>query len=106
LLDAFTRVYESLHRTLADLTEAELIKEPHPPLRFSGQPLQKTNACSVPQTFKLAPALPQRPDQSAKDLPRKITGVDLNRLPHAELFRLRRTTPRAAAPLSNPHSRN
>jgi len=25
LLDAFTRVYESLHRTLADLTEAELI---------------------------------------------------------------------------------
>ena len=32
LLDAFTRVYESLHRTLADLTEAELIREPHPPI--------------------------------------------------------------------------
>ena len=32
LLDAFTRVYESLHRTLADLTEAELIQEPHPPI--------------------------------------------------------------------------
>ena len=32
LLDSFTRVYESLHRTLADLTEAELIREPHPPI--------------------------------------------------------------------------
>ncbi len=32
LLDAFTRVYESLHRTLSDLTEAELILEPHPPI--------------------------------------------------------------------------
>jgi len=32
LLDAFTRVYESLHRTLADLTVAELIQEPHPPI--------------------------------------------------------------------------
>jgi len=32
LLDAFTRVYESLHRTLADLTEEELTKEPHPPI--------------------------------------------------------------------------
>ncbi len=30
LLDAFTRVYESLHRTLPDLTEAELTREPHP----------------------------------------------------------------------------
>ena len=32
LLDAFTRVYESLHRTLADLSAAELIQEPHPPI--------------------------------------------------------------------------
>ncbi len=32
LLDGFTRVYESLHRTLADLTEEELIQEPHPPI--------------------------------------------------------------------------
>src|SRR5213594_3736394 len=32
LLDAFTRVYESLHRTLADITAAELIQEPHPPI--------------------------------------------------------------------------
>ena len=30
LLDAFTRVYDSLHRTLADLTETELVQEPHP----------------------------------------------------------------------------
>jgi hypothetical protein len=30
LLDAFTRVNESLHRTLADLTPDELTKEPHP----------------------------------------------------------------------------
>ena len=32
LLDAFTRVYESLHRTVADLTAEELIQEPHPPI--------------------------------------------------------------------------
>jgi hypothetical protein len=32
LLDAFTRVHDSLHRTLADVTEAELIQEPHPPM--------------------------------------------------------------------------
>src|SRR2546430_17082085 len=30
LVDAFTRVYESLHRTVADLTMTELIQEPHP----------------------------------------------------------------------------
>ena len=30
LLDAFTRVHESLHRTLGDITREELIKEPHP----------------------------------------------------------------------------
>jgi hypothetical protein len=29
-LDAFTRVYESLHRTLGDITPDELTKEPHP----------------------------------------------------------------------------
>ena len=32
LLDGFTRVYESLHHTLPELTEAELIREPHPPI--------------------------------------------------------------------------
>ncbi len=32
LLDGFTRVYESLHHTLPDLTEEELIREPHPPI--------------------------------------------------------------------------
>jgi hypothetical protein len=30
LLDAFTRVHESLHRTLNDITREELHKEPHP----------------------------------------------------------------------------
>ena len=30
LLDAFTRVHESLHRTLGDITTEELVKEPHP----------------------------------------------------------------------------
>ena len=30
LLDAFTRVHESLHRTLSDITPEELVKEPHP----------------------------------------------------------------------------
>ena len=30
LLDAFTRVHESLHRTLGDITPEELIKERHP----------------------------------------------------------------------------
>ncbi|HWP56383.1 MAG TPA: DinB family protein [Candidatus Acidoferrales bacterium] len=32
LLDGFTRVYQSLHRTLADLAPEELAKEPHPPI--------------------------------------------------------------------------
>ena len=32
LLDAFTRVHESLHRTLGDITPEELAKEPHPPI--------------------------------------------------------------------------
>ncbi len=32
LLDAFTRVNDSLHRTLSDLTAEELIRDPHPPL--------------------------------------------------------------------------
>jgi hypothetical protein len=32
LLDAFARVSESLHRTLADLTPSELAREPHPPI--------------------------------------------------------------------------
>lgn len=32
LLDAFTRVYDSLHRTLPDLTPDELTREPHPPI--------------------------------------------------------------------------
>ena len=30
LPDAFTRVHESLHRTLGDITPEELVKEPHP----------------------------------------------------------------------------
>ncbi len=30
LLDAFTRVHDSLHRTLIDLTDVELVAEPHP----------------------------------------------------------------------------
>ena len=30
LLDAFTRIRESLHRTLGDITPEELVKEPHP----------------------------------------------------------------------------
>ena len=30
LLDAFTRVYDSLHRTLGDITPEELTQEPHP----------------------------------------------------------------------------
>lgn len=32
LLDSFTRVREAMHRLLADLTETELIQEPHPPI--------------------------------------------------------------------------
>src|SRR5215831_19275247 len=30
LIDAFTRVHESLHRVLGDITPEELVKEPHP----------------------------------------------------------------------------
>ena len=37
---------------------------------------------------------------------KKSTSVDLNLLPYAELFRLRRTTLRAQPPLYNPHSHN
>lgn len=32
LLDAFGRVHDSLHRALADITEDELHREPHPPI--------------------------------------------------------------------------
>ncbi len=32
LQDAFTRVHDSLHHTLPDLTAEELIREPHPPI--------------------------------------------------------------------------
>ncbi len=32
LLDGFTRVKESLHQTLPELTEDELTREPHPPI--------------------------------------------------------------------------
>jgi hypothetical protein len=32
LTDAFTRVHDSLHRTLSDLTADELVREPHPPI--------------------------------------------------------------------------
>jgi hypothetical protein len=32
LLDSFTRVKDSLHRTLGDLTPDELVREPHPPI--------------------------------------------------------------------------
>jgi len=32
LLDGFTRVHESVHRVLADVTPDELRKEPHPPM--------------------------------------------------------------------------
>ena len=41
LLDAFTRVYGSVHRTLPDLTEAELIQEPHPPIGWLGWRLSR-----------------------------------------------------------------
>jgi DinB family protein len=34
LLDAFTRVHESLHRTLGDITPEELGKEPHPSIAW------------------------------------------------------------------------
>src|SRR5215471_15786508 len=30
LIDAFSRVHESLHRVLGDITPEELVKEPHP----------------------------------------------------------------------------
>lgn len=32
LLDSFTRVRDAMHRLLADVTEAELTQEPHPPI--------------------------------------------------------------------------
>ena len=41
LLDAFTRVNESLHRTLLDLIPEELTKEPHPPLGWLARRLSR-----------------------------------------------------------------
>lgn len=47
LMDAFTRVYESLHRTLADLTDAELIQQPHPPIGWLAWRLTRVIGSSV-----------------------------------------------------------
>src|ERR1043165_5098347 len=47
LLDGFTRVRESLHRMLADLTEAELTAEPHPPIGWLAWRLTRFIAANV-----------------------------------------------------------
>ncbi len=49
LVDGFTRVYESLHRTLADLTEEELIKEPHPSMGWLAWRLTRIMDSNVSQ---------------------------------------------------------
>src|SRR5438552_4144692 len=47
LVDAFTRVYESLHRTVADLTATELIQEPRPSIGWLAWRLSRVMDCNV-----------------------------------------------------------
>lgn len=49
LLDGFTRVYEVLHRTLPDLNEDELTREPHPPIGWLGWRLTRVMDSNVAQ---------------------------------------------------------
>jgi len=49
LLDAFERVYESLHRTLADLDEDELTREPHPSIGWLAWRLTRVMDSNVAQ---------------------------------------------------------
>lgn len=49
LLDSFTRVYESLHRTLADLNEDELTCEPHPSIGWLAWRLTRVMDSNVAQ---------------------------------------------------------
>jgi len=47
LLDAFTRVHESLHRTLGDITPGELVKEPHPSIGWLAWPISRVMDANV-----------------------------------------------------------
>src|SRR4026208_1105540 len=47
LLDAFTRVHESLHRTLGDITPEELVKEPHPSIGWLAWRISRVMAANV-----------------------------------------------------------
>src|ERR1041385_1148662 len=49
LLDAFARVYESLHRTLADLDEDQLTREPHPSIGWLAWRLTRVMDSNVAQ---------------------------------------------------------
>jgi hypothetical protein len=49
LLDGFTRVYESLHRTLPDLDEDELTREPHPSIGWFAWRLTRVMDSNVAQ---------------------------------------------------------
>jgi DinB family protein len=49
LLDGFTRVYESLHRTLQDLSEEELTREPHPSIGWLAWRLTRVMDSNVGQ---------------------------------------------------------
>src|ERR1051326_5951967 len=49
LLDAFARVYESLHRTLADLDDDELTREPHPSIGWLAWRLTREMDSNVAQ---------------------------------------------------------
>jgi DinB family protein len=49
LLDSFTRVYESLHRTLPDLDKDELTREPHPSIGWLAWRLTRVMDSNVAQ---------------------------------------------------------
>jgi hypothetical protein len=46
-LDAFTRVYDSLHRTLGDINEVELHQEPHPSIGWLAWRLTRVQDSNV-----------------------------------------------------------
>ena len=74
LLDAFTRVHESLHRTLGDITPGKLVKEPHPSIGWLAWRISRVMDANVSRLsgreqlwigawatrFGMPPALPRR----------------------------------------------
>ena len=54
LLDAFTRVHDSLHRTLGDITDEELVQEPHPSIGWLAWRISRVMDSNVTRRFPAA----------------------------------------------------